>query len=257
MNWKLKNLKLDRPLAIFDLETTGVDPAVDRVVEVAVLKLMPDGRADWFTERVNPGRPIPPAATAVHGITDADVAGRPRFPAVAQKLHRLLDGADLGGFGVAGFDLPLLAAEFARAGVTFRVRGRRVLDALAVYRRMEPRDLTAAVKFYLGRDHHAAHTAAADVRAAAAVLDQQVGVYGLPAAAGDLFASLVEVDVAGRFRSGAGGDVVFAFGKHAGRPLAEVARTDPGYLRWMLDQPFLDDVRCLVRRALAGSPDQL
>ncbi|OWK34229.1 hypothetical protein [Fimbriiglobus ruber] len=119
---------------------------------------------------------------------------------------------------------------------------------------MEPRDLTAAVKFYLGRAHPRAHAAAADVRAAAAVLDVQVGAYGLPPDPAALHATLVEVDVARRFRRDAAGRVTFAFGKHAGRPLAAVARTDPGYLDWMLGQGFLDDIRDLVREALGGRP---
>lgn len=249
---RLKHLSLARPLAVIDLETTGVDPARDRIVELALIKLTPDGRPVVLHQFVNPGGPIPPAATAVHGVGDADVAAAPTFAAVAAGLARFLDGCDLAGFGITSFDLPLLAAEFARAGVGFRVAGRRVLDALDIYRRREPRDLTRAVAYYLGRDHTGAHSALADARAAAEVLDRQVAVYGLPRDVAALRAALVEVDVARRFRRDAAGRVVFGFGRHAGRPLAGVARADPGYLRWMLGQPFLDDVYGLVRHALAG-----
>lgn len=243
---RLRHLTLDRPLAVIDLESTGTDPATDRVVEVAVLTVAPDGTEELFATRVNPGRPIPAAATAVHDIGDVDVRDAPAFAALARRLAV----CDLAGFGIAGFDLPLLVAEFARAGVPFSLAGRAVLDALAVYRRHETRTLSAAVAFYLGRDHADAHAAGADAVAAAAVLDAQVARYGLPAAPADLHAVLVEVDVAGKFRRGPGGAVVFAFGKHAGRPLADVARTDADYLGWMLTRPFLADVHDRVRAAL-------
>lgn len=250
----LRHLKLRRPLAVFDLESTGLDPSTDRIVEVAVVTVRADGESDTYHRLVDPGGPIPAEATRVHGISDADVADAPPFADIARDLHDRLAGCDLAGFGITSFDLPLLAAEFARAGVDFRVAGRRVLDALDVYRRMEPRDLAHAVRHYLGRDHPDAHSAAADARAAAEVLDRQVGRYGLPADIDALHKALVEVDVARRFRRDAGGRVVFGFGKHAGRRLADVARTDPGYLRWMLGQSFLDDVQGLVRRALVEPP---
>ncbi len=250
MTMVLKHLVLTRPLCVVDLETTGTDPAADRVVEVAVLTLAPDRPADLFTVRVNPQRPIPAAATAVHGIGDADVRAAPAFAALAPALARRLAGHDLAGFGIAHFDLPLLCAEFARAGVPFPLAGRAVLDALGVFRRYEARTLAAAVGFYLGREHAGAHAAAADAAAAAEVLDRQVGRYGLPPAPADLHAALVDVDIGGKFRRTPAG-VVFGFGKHAGRPLAEVARTDPGYLTWMLTRPFLDDVHAIIRAAVS------
>ncbi|OWK35686.1 3'-5' exonuclease [Fimbriiglobus ruber] len=210
--------------------------------------------ADGYRRRINPGVPIPPAATAVHGIGDADVATAPPFRALAHDLFARLKDVDLAGFGVAGFDLPLLTAEFARVGLRFKVAGRAVLDALDVYRRKEPRDLASAVRFYVGRDHTGAHSAVTDVRAAAEVLDRQVGAYQLPATPAALYATLTDVDVARRFRRDDRQRIVFAFGKYAGQPLDEVGGRDPGYLDWMLRQSFLDDVRCLVQRALAGQP---
>lgn len=248
----LAHLVLDRPLAVVDLESTGVDPAADRIVEVAVLTLLPGGKEELFHRRVRPGVPIPAAATAVHGIADADVAAAPPFAAIAPEVFAALHGCDLAGFGIASFDLPLLAAEFARVRLPFRVAGRRVVDALAVYRRFHPRTLASAVREYLGRDHGDAHSAAADARAAAEVLDRQVGRHALPPTPAELHASLVEVDVAGRFRRDDAGRVAFAFGKHVGRPLAEVAARDASYLKWILGRAFLDDVHDLVRRALAG-----
>lgn len=252
MTGSIANLILDRPLAVVDVETTGVDPATDRVVEVAVLTLLPRGAPESYHRRVNPGVPIPPAASAIHGIADADVAGAPSFGAIAPELFATLHGCDLAGFGITAFDLPLLSNEFARERLPFRVTGRRVIDVLTLYRRCHPRDLASAVREYLGRAHDGAHSALADARATAEVLDRQVGRHGLPATPAELHASLVEVDVAGRFRRDDAGRVAFAFGKYAGRPLAEVAARDPGYLKWMLGRPFLDDVHDLIRRALAG-----
>lgn len=245
----LRHLTLTRPLAVLDVETTGTDPARDRVVELALLTLDPDRTSDLYHTRLNPGVPIPPAATAVHGIRDADVRDAPTFEVVASDLVRRLAGCDLAGFGIASFDLPLLCTEFARAGMPFHLDGRAVLDALAVYRRYEARTLTAAVGFYLGREHTSAHAAAGDAVAAAGVLDAQVGRYGLPATPAELHALLHPVDLSGKFKC-EDGAVVFAFGKHAGRRLEDVARTDAGYLEWVLARPFLPDVHHLVRAAL-------
>lgn len=251
---RFRHLTPTRPLAVIDLESTGPDPATDRIIEVAVLTVRPDGTEAGFTSRVNPLRPIPAEATAVHGLGDADVREAPTFAALAPTLVDRLAGCDLAGFGLTGFDLPLLVAECGRAGVPFPLAGRAVLDALTVYRRYESRTLSAAVAFYLGRTHPDAHTATADARAAADVLDAQVGRYALPSTPAALHGHLVEVDVAGKFRLASHGTVVFAFGKHAGRPLADVARTHPDYLTWMLTRPFLADVHELVRVALSARP---
>ncbi len=248
------NLVLSRPLCVLDLETTGTDTREDRIIEIAVLTVYPDHSIRSFVRRVNPDRPIPPPATAVHGIRDADVAGLPPFASIAPRLFSLLDGCDLAGFGIATFDLPLLVAEFARAGLMFPVIGRAVLDALALYRRREPRDLTAAVKFYLGDDRSGAHTAVADAVNALAVLNAQIHRYGLPRVPAEIHAAVVDVDIGGAFRRGPDGGVVFGFGKHRGRPLARVAAEDRGYLHWILRQPFLDDARSLVQAALATRP---
>lgn len=253
MSLELKHLVLTRPLSTIDLETTGTDVREDRIVEVAVLTVYPGGTVVPFVRRVHPGRPIPAGASAVHGITDADVAGAPAFAAIAPDLFATLVGSDIAGFGVANFDVPLLVNEFARVGLPFRVGGRAVLDALTVYRRHEARDLTAAVRFYLGADRASAHAALADAGYALAVLDAQIGRYGLPARPADLHATFAEVDVGGAFRRDPNGAVVFAFGKHRGRPLAQVAAEAPDYLRWVLRQPFLDDALALVRGALAAA----
>ena len=251
MHLKFSNLVLDRPLAVIDLESTGVDPREDRVVEIATLKFLPDGRVEQYHQRINPGQPIPASATTVHGITDADVASMPPFAALAPAIHRVLRDCDLGGFGIASFDVPLLIAEFARVNMPFRIAGRAVLDALILFRRFHPRDLVSAVRVYLDRGHEGAHSAVADARAAVEVLDRQIERHGLPTTPAGLHATLVEVDVAGKFRRDVNGNPTFAFGKHAGKSLAEVAATDRAYLEWMLARPFLDDVHELIRRALA------
>ena len=253
MPFALRNLILGRPLAVVDLETTGIDARNDRIVEVGVLKLDPAAGPIRYRRLVHPGVPIPEAAVAVHGITDEDVAARPRFRAIAPRLARLLADADLAGFNLRRFDLPFLAAEFRRAGVAFAIAGRAVLDAQQIFHAREPRDLAAALRLYCGRAHEGAHSALADAEATAAVLDAQVGHYSdLPATVPVLHSLLTEVDVGGRFRVDAG-RVVFAFGKHLGRPLDEVARLDPSYLAWMLGQDFLDDAKELAERALGRS----
>jgi DNA polymerase-3 subunit epsilon len=208
-NHSSSRLILDRPLAVLDLETTGLSPADARVVEVAVVTLRPDAPPGLFATRVNPGVPIPPAATAVHGITDADVAAEPRFAVVAGRLLVRLRGCDLAGFNLAGYDLPVLAREFARVGLRLPLAGRAVVDVLHLFRRQEPRDLAAAVRLYLGRGHDQAHGAAAD----AEVLQAQLARYPeLPHRPAELHRILVEVDVGRRFRAGPGGEAVMNFG---------------------------------------------
>ena len=250
MRHAFANLALDRPLAFIDLETTGLDPRNDRIVELAVARFGPGDALLRLHRIVDPGRPIPPAAAAIHGIGDDQVAGRPRFAEVALLLLHFLEGCDLAGFNVRRFDLPFLAAELGRCGLELPLAGRSVVDAQQLYHRQHPRDLASAVRRYLGRDHGEAHSAMGDALAAAEVLDAQVGAEpGLPPSASGLHAALVEVDVAGKFRR-EGGRVVLGFGKHDGRPLREVARDEPGYLEWMLRQPLLADARALVERAL-------
>jgi DNA polymerase-3 subunit epsilon len=251
-----KNLAIDRPMAVFDLETTGTDTANDRIVEISVLRLEPDGSNAIKTRRFNPGMPIPPGATAVHKITDEDVAGEPPFAKYAKGLARFLDGCDLCGFNLLKFDIKLLMAEFARAGVPFSVEGRRFLDPCQIYHAREKRDLTAAVRFYCGRDHEGAHGAEADVLAALAVLDAQVGRYGdLPRTVGELHEHMRDpaaVDFEGKFARRDDGVVVFNFSADPkGRPVDDVAGTHPGFLRWMLKMDFMPDAKAVAAEGLA------
>lgn len=249
-----KNLALTRSLAVLDLETTGVNPQTDRIVEVSVLKILPDGEKRHVTRRLNPGIPIPAEASEVHGISDADVASEPGFGAVAKSLLQLLDGCDLCGFNIRRFDLRLLHAEFQRAGLTFPLAGRAVIDPLHIFHSRERRDLVAAVQFYLGREHAAAHSASADAVATAEVLDAMLERYDdLPRGVADLFQHFKdpnEVDSNGFFTR-VEGQIRFAQGKYRGQPLHSVARDHPDYLQWMLGQDFFEDAKAVVREALS------
>jgi DNA polymerase-3 subunit epsilon len=221
-----------------------------------VLKVLPDGDRQHRTRRLNPGIPIPAAATDVHGITDADVAGEPSFAQVAAGLEAFLRGCDLCGFNIKRFDLRLLYAEFQRAGVRLDLDGRALVDPLEIFHHFERRDLTAAVRFYLDRAHDGAHSAAADVLATAEILDAMLARYPeLPRAAEDLhvhFKDPKAVDSNGRFVR-VGNEIRFAFGKYKGQPLAVVASESPDYLRWMLGGDFFSDTKDLVRQALTNA----
>jgi DNA polymerase-3 subunit epsilon len=253
----VENLKLERPLVFFDLETTGIDPRSDKIVEISVLRVNPDGGRDSRTRRINPGRPIPPEATAIHGISDDDVRNEPSFRQIARGLLDFLADADLAGFNVSRFDLPLLEREFRSCGLDLVASKRRVIDAMTIFHRKERRDLTAAVSFYLGRSHDGAHAAEADVSATIEVLDAQLARYpDLPRSVEELESwtrggRLPGVDSSGKFvwREG---EAVFAFGKHQGKPLRAVAEEDSGYLEWIVKSDFPDDARELVAEALRG-----
>ncbi len=250
---------LDRPLVLFDLETTGLRIGMDRIVELALIRLSPGGDVLERVRRFNPGIPIPPEATAVHGISDADVADEPPFAAVARSLADLLEPCDLAGFNVRRFDLPILLEEFRRAGVDFRVGDRRIIDVQFIFHREEPRDLSAAVRFYLGRDLEDAHTALGDIRATAAVLGAQLERYAhLPRDLDGLDAYCDEVrrfetEVDRWFEADPGGTRRFRRGKHQGRPLGEVAAASPDYLQWMLGLEDLgEEVKEVLREALSA-----
>jgi DNA polymerase III subunit epsilon len=252
-------LALERPLAFFDLETTGLRIAADRIIELALIRLTPSGDVSEKVRRFNPGVPIPPEATAVHGISDEDVADKPPFAARARSLAELLEPCDLAGFNLRRFDLPMLLAEFGRAGVPFSVEDRRIIDVQMIFHREEPRDLSAAVRFYLGREMEDAHSALADIRATAAVLGAQLERYphlprdmdGLDRYCDEVRPFETEVDR--WFDRDDEGALSFRRGKHQGRELKTVAGAHPDYLEWMLGLDDLDEsVKDVVREALSG-----
>ncbi len=230
---------LDRPIAFFDLETTGLSLSRDRIVELAVVKVSPQGDVFERARRYNPGIPIPAEAVAIHGITDEGVADEPNFRSTARSLAGLLHDCDLGGFNIRRFDLPILIAEFRRAGVAFDVRGRRLIDMKMIYHREEPRDLSAAARFYLERDHPDAHTALGDTRTTVTILAAQLGRYPhLPRDMDGLHAYCDQVapfktEFEAWFRETPSG-LIFNRGRHKGIPLGDVAGSSPDYLEWML-----------------------
>lgn len=252
-------MKLDRPLCIFDLEATGTDVAQDRIVDVCILRLEADGTEKMLSSLVDPCAPIPPEATAVHKITDSMVRGCPTIKDLAPKLFEALDGADLAGFNAARYDIPLLANELKRAGFDWSPAGKRIVDAFTIFQRKERRDLTAAYKFYCGKDLAGAHRAEFDVRATAEVLSAQIERYadlpkdvaGLDAFCGAVDPSRVDADGKFVWRNG---EAAFAFGnKHKGKTLREVVAQDRGYIRWMVDKGnFSADVVRVCREALEG-----
>ena len=254
------SLTLSRPLVALDLETTGLDVDSDRIVEIACIKLLPDGPQQELCYRCNPQRPIAPQATAVHGITDAAVADAPPFAARAAELQRFLQGADLTGFNIERFDLPLLRREFTRVGVEPTDLGDvRVIDSMRIYMRQEPRDLTAAYRFYCQRELQQAHSAAADARAAVAVLQAQVMHYpDLPTdvAGLDSFCHQSNPDFIDRDGKliWVDGKAALGFGKFRHRSLEALAADNPDYLRWVMGANFPPEVVKVIADTLAGRP---
>jgi DNA polymerase III subunit epsilon len=251
-------LKLPRPLVVFDLETTGTDPQRDRVIEMAAIKIWPDGRRDEKVRRFNPGIPIPKEATAIHGITDEDVRNEPPFAKVARGpkgIAAYFAGCDLAGYNVINFDIPMLAAELERVGERLDVTGIAVIDAFRIFINREPRNLTGAVRFYLGREHAEAHSAAGDVRATVAVIEAQLNRYpDLPDTPLELDGAVrdpEEVDRRGKLRW-IDGEVAVNFGRHKGRTLRWLAREEPDYIRWMIESRVLEDAVHHLHDALIG-----
>lgn len=235
-------LNLRNPLVFFDLETTGTNPVTDRIVEICYLKVNPNGTEESKTLLVNPGMPIPAQATAIHGISDADVVNCPTFKEVAKVLARDIEGCDLAGYNSNRFDIPLLAEEFLRADVDIDLSKRKFVDVQTIFHKMEQRTLSAAYKFYCDQDLQDAHSAEADTKATYEVLKSQLDRY--PNLQNDVIflsefsAHNKNVDFAGRFIYDDKGIEVFNFGKYRGKPVTEVLRTDPGYYGWMMNGDF-------------------
>lgn len=245
-------LELKRPFVVFDLETTGINISNDRIIELAYIKLYPDGREENMTLRFNPQIPIPAEATRIHGISDADVANEPVFKEKATMLAETFKGCDFGGFNSNKFDFPMLVEEFLRAEVEFDTDNRKFVDAQRIYHQMEQRTLKAAYKFYCNKDLTDAHQAEADTRATLEVLLAQIERYA------DLkndidslhqFSGMDRnVDLSGRIVMNEKNQAVFNFGKHRFKPVNDVFRAEPGYYQWMMDGDFpLDTKRKLTR----------
>lgn len=258
-------LNLKRPLAFFDLETTGVNIASDRVVEISILKAMPDGSEQIKTMRINPGIPIPLESSLVHGIYDEDIKNEPSFKQVAEELARFMDDSDLAGYNSNKFDIPMLMEEFIRAGVNFDLEDRRFVDVQNIFHQMEQRTLRAAYQFYCGKAIENAHSAEADIKATYEVLLGQLAKYenvewedkkgnkSIPVKndvdALHAFTNLSRpVDFAGRMVYNEHGVELINFGKHKGKCVEEVFQMEPSYYSWMQKGDFpLYTKRCLEK----------
>ena len=236
------NLKLYKPLCVFDLETTGTNVGKDRIVEICILKVNPDASRESKTWKVNPEMPIPKESSAIHGIYDEDVVNAPTFKEIASKILEMISGSDLGGFNSNRFDVPLLAEELLRAGLDFDLSKFKLVDAQTIYHKMEPRNLSAAYNFYCQKTLENAHSAEADVLATFEVLDAQVGHYeDLPKEVAGLsefsFHSKF-ADLAGMIHFNDKDQEIFAFGKYKGQVVKEVFQKDIGYYGWLQSADF-------------------
>ncbi len=248
-------LNLTRPIAFFDLETTGVNVASDRIVEISILKISPDGSKEIKTKRINPTIPIPIQSSLIHGIYDKDIANEPTFKSIAKSLSDFLVNCDLAGYNSNKFDVPILVEEFLRAEVDFDIKGRRLVDVQNIFHQMEQRTLKAAYKFYCGKQIENAHSAQADIEATYEVFLAQLERYDgvlFEDRNGNISTPVINdikalhdftninknADLAGRIVYNDKNVEVFNFGKHTGKPVEQVLREEPSYYSWMMNGDF-------------------
>ncbi|MDY6122703.1 MAG: exonuclease domain-containing protein [Porphyromonas sp.] len=251
-------LNLKKPIVFFDLETTGVDLSKDRIVEISLLKIHPNGDEESKTRRINPEMHIPEESTALHGITDEDVKDCPTFGQIAKSLWKIIEGCDVAGFNSNRFDVPLLVEEFLRCGISEDFHNRHFVDVQTIYHKMERRTLSAAYRFYCNKELENAHAAEADTKATYEVLMAQLDRY--PEDLRNDVAFLAEfsshnrnVDFAGRMIYNEQGEEVINFGKYKGEKAAEVLARDPGYYGWIIQSDFpLDTKNAFTRIRLAS-----
>ncbi len=237
------DLKLKNPLVFFDLETTGINITKDRIIEISLLKVFPNGKEEMKTRKINPEMPIPPESTAIHGITDDDVKDCPTFKQIAKSLSDLIEGCDMAGFNSSRFDVPMLAEEFLRAGVDFNTDKRKFVDVQIIFHKKEQRTLEAAYSFYCNKKLDNAHSAEADVIATYEVLKSQLDRYpdlenSVDSLSQEYSSFNNNVDLAGRIILNDAGIEVFNFGKHKGKSVIEVLNKEPSYYAWMMDGDF-------------------
>lgn len=251
----MSNLKLTRPLVVFDIESTGVSPRKDRIIELAAIKLMPNGEEISKCWLMNPTVSIPPETTAIHGISDEIVKDCPTFADKAEEIFEFFRDCDLSGFNADRFDIPCLEEEFARVGMAFTPSARKHVDVQRIYHKKEPRDLSAAVRFYLGRNHDGAHGAEADTRATLEVLKAQMAKYtDLPQTVDEMDEYLVPHDLLNADRAGTlrwkDGELTINFGKKKGESLKKLLLNEPNYLKWILKGDFDTEVRMIIKDLL-------
>jgi len=246
-------LQLTRPLAFIDLETTGLSISSDRIVEISVLRAMPDGTTQTLTQRINPEMPIPMEVTKIHGIRDEDVANEPTFKEFSPKLMQFMQHCDFAGYNSGYFDLPMLAEELMRAGQDFDWTDVRMIDVQTIFHKNEPRDLKAAYRFYCQKELQGAHSAEADIQATYEILLGQLERYPELKPEVDFLHRYTirnnqSVDLAGRIVRDAQGREVFSFGKYKGQPVAEVFARDKGYYQWMMEGDFPAYTKKIITR---------
>lgn len=248
------NLSLERPLAIFDLETTGTNITSDRIVEIAIIKVQPDGTEENYCKRVNPEMPIPALVSEIHGIYEKDIQDAPTFKELANEIVAFIGDADLAGYNSNKFDIPVLAEELMRAGSDFDISKRKFVDVQNIFHKMEQRTLAAAYLFYCNKSIENAHNALYDAKATWDVLKAQIERY--PDIKNDVtylseFSKAGNynlLDFAGRLAIDDKGEAIYNFGKHKGKTIKQVAQIEPGYYGWMLDADFpLYTKQCLRR----------
>ena len=236
------NLNLTKPICFFDLETTGVNITTDRIVEIAILKVHPNGKEESKTWLVNPEMVIPKEVIEIHGITNEAVANKPTFKEVAKEIYNMIKDSDLGGFNSNRFDIPLLAEELLRAEVDFDMKNRVAVDVQTIFHKMEQRTLSAAYKFYCNAELEGAHGAEADTRATFEVLKAQIAKYDEIENDTKFLAEFSSrkqfADFAGFIVFNKKNEECFSFGKHKGKLVTEVLETEPGYFGWLLNADF-------------------
>lgn len=251
---------IDKEIVFFDLETTGKDPLSDRIVEISAAKIKLDCSVEIKTRKINPGIPIPPSATAIHGITNEDVKDAPSFKDISRSLFKFFENCDIGGYNAVRYDIPLLKEEFKRAGInSFSLEGRRVIDPQIIFHKMEPRDLSAALKFFCGKTLDSAHSAEADIIATVEVFLGQLKKYQ------DIFKSIDDVNKFCSYKDKdenwidsegklvwSNGKVVINFGKNKGKSLESLAVDDPNFLKWILGASFSDEVKKIIEDVIVG-----
>ena len=244
-------LKLKKPICFFDLETTGVNVSKDRIVEISILKVFPNGNKESFTWRVNPEMKIPAVTTAIHGISDEMVLNEPTFKELAPKVSELIKNSDLGGFNSNRFDIPLLAEELLRAEIDFDLKVNQAVDVQTIFHKMEKRTLEAAYKFYCNKDLTNAHSAEADTMATYEVLKAQLDKYDDLENDMDYLSKFSShqnfVDFAGYIGYNKEGQEIITFGKHKGKVIEDLFKTEPGYFSWIQNADFPNYTKKVLR----------
>lgn len=244
-------VSIEKPIVFFDLETTGRTLG-DRIVEISCYKLHPDKSQSILTHRVNPQRSIPKEAVAVHGITDEDVRDKPAFHELAREIFLFLEGCDLGGYNCISFDIPVLAEEFQRAGISFPSKDAHVIDVMKIYHQREKRDLEAAYRFYCNKELQNAHSAEADIKATAEVFLAQIEKYAdlgeTVKEISEQFLDPLALDFAGKIRLNEKGEAIFTFGVNRGKKVKD----NPDYANWMLNADFPEDTKRRLREIIGN-----